>query len=65
MGNDQLCSPAAELGALGRSCLLYGEGHSFKDCCHVPKMALGSMLPWVEEQVLELVPPGFHYSSAT
>lgn len=53
------------LGALGLPCLFKGGGHSFKDFCHSLKIALGSMLSKVEEQILELETPGFHYSSAT
>lgn len=63
MGNHQLRSPRAVTSSGIRCSGLVLCGHSIKDFCHSPKIALGSMLLKVEEQVLELETPGFHYSS--
>ena len=69
MGNYQVgrreLSPAAEPGALDSTAFCRRGGGTFKDFCHFPKIAMGSVLPKVGEQVLEPGTPRSHHSSTT
>lgn len=69
MGNYQVCrqelSPAVEPGTLDSIAFCRQGGGTFKDFCHFPKIAMGSVLLKVGGQVLKPITPGSHHSSTT